>query len=158
MLMACITGVEFLNGKFDPFNIKLDGWSESMNEGINDYDELPQHILEHNLIIPTFGLTGDKHITIPLAYGLNMAVNFGRSISRVARGEYTPGEATRSIVGTTVEAISPIGAFDNFLNFALPTVADPFAAVYMNEDYKGDPIYKDPKKKTSLQSVHLNRA
>ena len=23
MLMACITGVEFLNGKFDPFNIKL---------------------------------------------------------------------------------------------------------------------------------------
>ena len=23
---------------------------------------------------------------------------------------------------------------------------------------KGDPIYKDPKKKASLQSVHLNRA
>ena len=40
MLMACITGVEFLNGKFDPFAIKLDGWSESMNEGINDYDEI----------------------------------------------------------------------------------------------------------------------
>ena len=37
MLMACITGIEFLNGKFDPFNVKLDGWSESMNEGINDY-------------------------------------------------------------------------------------------------------------------------
>ena len=29
--------LEFLNGKFDPFAIKLDGWSESMNEGINDY-------------------------------------------------------------------------------------------------------------------------
>lgn len=40
MLMACITGVEFLNNKFDPFDIKLDGWSESIHENINDYDEL----------------------------------------------------------------------------------------------------------------------
>ena len=40
MLMACITGIEFLNGKFDPFAVKLDGWSESMNEGIDDYDEV----------------------------------------------------------------------------------------------------------------------
>ncbi len=40
MLMACITGIEFMNGKFDPFSVKLDGWSESMNEGIDDYDEV----------------------------------------------------------------------------------------------------------------------
>lgn len=46
MLMACITGVEFLNGKFDPFSIKLDGWSESMNEGINDYDEIFEELHE----------------------------------------------------------------------------------------------------------------
>ena len=46
MLMACITGIEFLNGKFDPFNVKLDGWSESMNEGINDYDEVFEELHE----------------------------------------------------------------------------------------------------------------
>ena len=126
-------------------------------DGINDYDELPQHILEHNLIVPTFGLTGEKHITIPLAYGLNMAVNFGRSMSRVARGEYTPGEATSSIVGTTVEAISPIGAFDNFLNFALPTVIDPFAAVYMNKDYKNDPIYKESPTYASVKKPNSSQ-
>ena len=40
MLMAAITGIEFLNGKFDPFNVKLDGWSESVNENLNDYDEI----------------------------------------------------------------------------------------------------------------------
>lgn len=40
MLMACITGVEFLNTKFDPFDIKLDGWSETVHDGINDYDEI----------------------------------------------------------------------------------------------------------------------
>jgi len=40
MLMACINGIEFLNGRFDPFDIKLDGWSEQVNENINDYDEI----------------------------------------------------------------------------------------------------------------------
>lgn len=40
MLMAFITGIEFLNNKFDPFDVKLDGWSEQCNENINDYDEI----------------------------------------------------------------------------------------------------------------------
>ena len=40
MLMAIVTGMEFLNGKFDPFELKMDGWSEQVNENINDYDEI----------------------------------------------------------------------------------------------------------------------
>jgi hypothetical protein len=40
MLMAVINGVEFLNSKFDPFDIKLDGWSEQINENITDYDDI----------------------------------------------------------------------------------------------------------------------
>ena len=40
MLMACITGIEFLNAKVDPFDIKLDGWAEQVNENITDYDEI----------------------------------------------------------------------------------------------------------------------
>ena len=40
MLMACVTGIELLNGRFDPFDVKLDGWSDSMHESVNDYDEV----------------------------------------------------------------------------------------------------------------------
>jgi len=40
MLMACITGLEFLNNRFDPFDVKLDGWSEQINENIDDYDDI----------------------------------------------------------------------------------------------------------------------
>jgi hypothetical protein len=40
MLMAAITGLEFLNNKFDPFDVKLDGWAEQVNENIDDYDEI----------------------------------------------------------------------------------------------------------------------
>lgn len=40
ILMAAITGVEFLNKKFDPIGAKLDGWSESVMDNINDYEEV----------------------------------------------------------------------------------------------------------------------
>jgi len=40
MLMAVINGMEFLNGKFDPFDVKLDGWSEQIQENITDYDDI----------------------------------------------------------------------------------------------------------------------
>jgi hypothetical protein len=40
MLMAIITGVEFLNNRFDPFDLKLDGWAEQLNENIEDYDDI----------------------------------------------------------------------------------------------------------------------
>jgi hypothetical protein len=40
MLMAIINGMEFLNGKFDPFDIKLDGWSEQIQENVTDYDDV----------------------------------------------------------------------------------------------------------------------
>jgi len=40
MLMAFINGIEFLNNKFDPFDVKLEGWGEQINENINDYDEI----------------------------------------------------------------------------------------------------------------------
>jgi hypothetical protein len=40
MLMAFISGTEYMNGRYDPFAIKLDGWSEQVNENINDYDDI----------------------------------------------------------------------------------------------------------------------
>jgi hypothetical protein len=40
MMMAAVTGLEFLNNRFDPFDFKLDGWGEQVNENIDDYDEI----------------------------------------------------------------------------------------------------------------------
>lgn len=40
MLSAFINGVEFLNNRFDPFDLKLDGWGEQFSENVNDYDEI----------------------------------------------------------------------------------------------------------------------
>lgn len=40
MLMACVTGIEFLNKRYDPFDVKLEGWSESVMENMDDYDNV----------------------------------------------------------------------------------------------------------------------
>ncbi len=45
-LVACVTGVEFLNTKFDPINARLDGWSESVNDGIDEYDDIFEELHE----------------------------------------------------------------------------------------------------------------
>jgi ribosomal protein S18 len=46
VMMAAVSGAEFLNSKFDPFDIKLDGWSESVNENIEDFDEVFEQLYE----------------------------------------------------------------------------------------------------------------
>lgn len=40
VMMTVVTGMELLNNKFDPIGARLDGWSESINDNIDDYDEV----------------------------------------------------------------------------------------------------------------------
>ena len=40
ILLTTITALEWLNTKFDPFDLKLDGWSENVHENIDDYNEV----------------------------------------------------------------------------------------------------------------------
>lgn len=40
MLMSIISGIEFLNDKFDPFDVDLSGWGDQIQENITDYDEI----------------------------------------------------------------------------------------------------------------------
>ena len=45
-LMAFVTGAELLNNKMDFLDFKLDGWSEQVNEGINEYNEVFEELHE----------------------------------------------------------------------------------------------------------------
>ncbi len=45
-LMGVVTGFEFLNGKFNPFDWQLDGWSESVHENIEDFDEVFEELYD----------------------------------------------------------------------------------------------------------------
>lgn len=45
-LMGFATGFEYLNGKFNPFDWQLDGWSESVHENIEDFDEVFEELYD----------------------------------------------------------------------------------------------------------------
>jgi hypothetical protein len=46
MMMAIITGTEFVNSRFNPFDFKLDGWSENVNDSIDDYNDIFEQLHE----------------------------------------------------------------------------------------------------------------
>ena len=46
ILMAAVTGLEFANKKFDPIGAKLDGWSESVMDNLDDYETVFERLHE----------------------------------------------------------------------------------------------------------------
>ena len=46
MLIGLVNGMEWLNNKFDPFDVKLDGWSEGVHENIEDYDDVFEELYD----------------------------------------------------------------------------------------------------------------
>lgn len=46
MLMAFVTGSEYLNNRYDPFSIQLDGWSDQVHDNITDYDDIFEELHE----------------------------------------------------------------------------------------------------------------
>ena len=120
----------------------LAAFSEDDEDGQKVYDKIPDYVLEHNYILP-FGFGDRGYTSIPMPYGMNAFVNFGRSLSRYARGGYTEGEVFESGVMTAIDAFNPLGGTESFANFASPTVIDPFIDLLENEDFAQKPVYKE---------------
>jgi hypothetical protein len=81
-LMAAVTGIEHLNRSFDPFNIKLNGWSENVMESVDEYDNVFERLLEKygskaemapelELLLALGGSAFMFHLTNVMAQGLS---------------------------------------------------------------------------------------
>ena len=46
ILIGIVSGMEYLNKTFDPFDLELDGWGESVFENIRDYDDIFEELHE----------------------------------------------------------------------------------------------------------------
>lgn len=45
-LMSVVSGLEWMNNKFDPIDAHLDGWSESVHENVDDFDEIFEELYD----------------------------------------------------------------------------------------------------------------
>jgi len=46
MMTTVTSGMEFLNSRYDPFGVHLDGWSEQVSQNIEDYDEIFEELYD----------------------------------------------------------------------------------------------------------------
>ena len=127
-------------------------------DGVNDYDDISEYTLGHNLILPD--LNGDGTYTkIPMAYGLNTLFNFGRVTSNLIRGAagsegtYTPQQAAKELTSYVTEMINPFGG-NSALTFLSPTVGDLPVELLTNKDFRDAPVYKE----LSPYQPHLSRS
>ena len=103
-------------------------------------DEPPEFVRERNFIIP---MPDGKYLTIPYPLGLNILPNVGRITTEfVLSGGKDAGKKVANLTGAFASSFSPIGSSGLSLQTALPTIADPFAALDANKDAFGRPIYK----------------
>jgi hypothetical protein len=140
----------------DMINSMVSGEDEA---GIDEYDKIPDYVLEHNWIIMLpegMAPTGRRYIAIPMPYGLNFFYNTGRAIARTGRGGYDVGQGSASIARTLLEVINPLGGTEHFLNFAAPTIADPFIQILgTNVDFTGRDIVREPFPGQQVAGSHL---
>jgi len=105
-----------------------------------DDDNPPEFIRERNFIVP---LPNGDFLTIPYPLGFNVLPNVGRLTTEfVLSGGKDPGKKVTALLGSVVDAFSPIGGSELSLQTIMPTVADPIVAIATNKDAFGRPIYK----------------
>lgn len=46
MLVGAVTGLQWMNDKFDPLDLRLEGWSESVHENVEDFDEIFEELYD----------------------------------------------------------------------------------------------------------------
>jgi hypothetical protein len=118
-----------------------------------DDDEPPEFVKDKNLILPTFGIGGEKkYLSIPMPLGFNMFPGFGRLAMEtllietgMIRSRKGPGDKVMSAVSLVFDAFNPLGGSGNPLLMAFPTIADPLVAIYTNKDSFGRPIYREDR-------------
>jgi len=126
-LMGIVTGLQWANGKFDPFDLKLDGWSESVHENVEDFDEMFEEL--YDKYKERGKMPPEARIMIALAgsgFMCHVSNTFLRSrmpnVDDVLRNN---PDLARQVAGAAASQAGP--GFGNFMNMAMNSGRGPTA-------------------------------
>jgi len=138
----------------DIINRALSG--DDDENGVTDYDDVPDHVLQNNFVmmdwlglLPKSKTGGMSYFSFPMPYGFNAFYNTGRNMSAAVSGSPAFGDtipariADRSLNSMLAfaDAFNPLGGVQDVLNFIAPTIADPFVDLRItNKDFSGATI------------------
>ena len=138
-LMGIVTGLEWANGKFDPFDVKLDGWSESVHENVEDFDEIFEEL--YDKYKERGKMPPEARLMVALAgsgFMCHVSNTFLRSrmpnVDDVLRNN---PDIARQVAGAAASAAGP--GFGNFMNMA------------MNRGGGGAPSFNAPSNMPNMQ-------
>lgn len=151
LLMGAITGMEFLNSKFNPFDWQLDGWSESVHENIEEYDEVFEELYDkykgRGQMAPELKLLMS---VVGSGFMFHMSNQFFRSkIGGVTAGDVLKQnpELARQFATTAANMASP--AFGNVMGAAI-NMTRPSTP---QQSGPAGPFYSNPNIPTQMQSM-----
>ena len=130
-----------------------------------DGDEPPDFLKDKNLILPTFGLTGEKkYLIVPMPLGWNLFPNIGRELTEYVLINSGQMKGRRKITQTIVnisaqiaDMFNPLGA-GGAANLLTPTLADPIVNVLAtNKDAFGRPISRESRETTPTPGWERSR-
>jgi len=113
-----------------------------------DDDDPPEFVKAKNFVFPT----GDgTYKVFPMPLGYSIFPGIGRLITEyilaqngVISSKKSASDVVVDILSMSVDAFNPLGS-GSLWQMAMPTVADPFAAIASNKDAFGRPIYKEDR-------------
>ena len=130
-----------------------------------DGDEPPDFLKDKNLILPTFGIGGEKkYLIVPMPLGWNLFPNIGRELTEYVLINSGQMKGRRKITQTIVnisaqiaDMFNPLGA-GGMGNMIIPTLADPvFNVLATNKDAFGRPISRESRETTPTPGWERSR-
>jgi hypothetical protein len=130
-----------------------------------DGDEPPDFLKDKNLILPTFGIGGEKkYLIVPMPLGWNLFPNIGRELTEYVLINSGQMKGRRKITQTIVnisaqiaDMFNPLGA-GGAANLLTPTLADPIVNVLAtNKDAFGRPISRESRETTPTPGWERSR-
>jgi len=130
-----------------------------------DGDEPPDFLKDKNLILPTFGIGGEKkYLIVPMPLGWNLFPNIGRELTEYVlinsgemKGRRKITQTIVNIAAQVADMFNPLGA-GGAANLLTPTIVDPFVNVLAtNKDAFGRPISRESRETTPTPGWERSR-
>ena len=130
-----------------------------------DGDEPPDFLKDKNLILPTFGIGGEKkYLIVPMPLGWNLFPNIGRELTEYVlinsggmKGRRSLTKTITNIAAQVADMFNPLGA-GGAANLLTPTIADPIVNVLAtNKDAFGRPISRESRETTPTPGWERSR-
>ena len=128
MMVGLVTGLEMMNEKFNPLDWKLDGWSESVHENVEDFDEVFEEL--YDKYKGKGNMPPEARLLFMLAgsgFMFHMSNSFFRKQAPSMDDIFAQNPGLRAQFATAAASAAGPG-FGNFMNMAMGGRGGPAAA------------------------------